>query len=62
MQLAKRVGLLRVLETARWAKLVMLLILARVAAQGSGLSSVRWAAYHVVAETLGLKPFAEDEL
>ena len=33
-QLAERVGLLRVLGTERWAKLVLLLILARVAAQG----------------------------
>jgi transposase len=61
-QLAERVGLLRVLGTERWAKLVMFLILARVAAQGSRLSAVRWAAHHAVAETLGLKPFDEDDL
>jgi transposase len=61
-QLAERVGLLRVLGTERWAKLVLLLILARVAAQGSRLSAVRWAAHHAVAETLGLKRFDEDDL
>jgi transposase len=61
-QLAERVGLLRVLGTERWAKLVLFLILARVAAQGSRLSAVRWAAHHAVAETLGLKRFDEDDL
>jgi transposase len=61
-QLAERVGLLRVLGTERWAKLVLLLILARVATQGSRLSAVRWAAQHAVAETLGLKRFDEDDL
>jgi transposase len=61
-QLAERVGLLQVFGSERWAKLVLLLILARVAAQGSRLSAVRWAPQHAVAETLGLKPFDEDDL
>ena len=61
-QLAERVGLLPVLGTERWAKLVLFLVLARVAAQGSRLSAVRWAAQHAVAETLGLGPFDEDDL
>jgi transposase len=61
-QLAERVGLFRVLGTERWAKLVLFLILARVAAQGSRLSAVRWAAHHAVAETLGLGHFDEDDL
>src|SRR5262249_52666517 len=61
-QLAERVGLLQVLGSERWAKLVLFLILARVAAQGSRLSAVRWAAQHAVAETLGLGPFDEDDL
>ena len=61
-QLAERVGLLQVLGSERWAKLVLFLILARVAAQGSRLSAVRWATQHAVAETLGLKPFDEDDL
>ena len=50
-QLAGRVGLRRVLGTERGATLVLLLILARVAAQGSRRSAVRWAAHHAVAET-----------
>jgi hypothetical protein len=51
-----------VFGSERWAKLVLFLILARVAAQGSRLSAVRWAPQHAVAETLGLKPFDEDDL
>jgi len=61
-QLAERVGLLQVFGSERWAKLVLFLILARVAAQGSRLSAVRWATQHAVAETLGLKRFDEDDL
>jgi transposase len=61
-QLAARVGLLQVLGSARWATLVLFLILARVAAQGSRLSAVRWATQHAVAETLGLQHFDEDDL
>ena len=61
-QLAERVGLLQVLGAERWGKLVLFLILARVAAQGSRLSAVRWATQHAVAETLGLKHFDEEDL
>lgn len=61
-QLAERVGLTRVLGTERLGKLALLLILARVAHQGSRLSTVRWAANHAVAETLGLGRFDEDDL
>jgi hypothetical protein len=61
-QLAERVGLLQVLGAERWAQLVLVLIVARVAAQGSRLSAVRWAAQHAVAETRGLKRWDEDDL
>jgi IS4 transposase len=61
-QLAERIGRLQVLGSERWANLVLFLILARVAAQGSRLSAVRWATQHAVAETLGLKHFDEDDL
>jgi transposase len=61
-QLAERVGLLQVLGSERWATLVLFLVLARVAAQGSRLSAVRWATQHAVAETLGVKHFDEDDL
>jgi hypothetical protein len=60
-QLAERVGLLQVLGSERWAKLVLLLMLARVAAPGSRLSAVCWATQPAVAETLGLQPLDEDD-
>src|SRR5713101_3374488 len=60
--LADRIGLTRVLGKERRAKLALLLVLVRVAAQGSRLSAVRWAANHAVAETLGLGGFDEDDL
>src|SRR5574341_742043 len=49
-QLADRIGLTRVLGKDRLAKLALLLVLVRVAAQGSRLAAVRWAANHAVAE------------
>jgi len=61
-QLAERVGLLQGLGSERWAKLALFLILARVTAQGSRLSAVRWATQHAVAETLGLQRFDEEDL
>src|SRR5437016_4882245 len=61
-QLAERVGLLQVLGSECWAKLILFLVLARVAAQGSRRSAVRWATQHAVAETLGLQHFDEDDL
>jgi hypothetical protein len=61
-QLAERLGLLQVLGSERWATLVRLLIVARVAAQGSRRSAVRWATQHAVAETLGLQPCDADDL
>jgi hypothetical protein len=61
-QLADRLGLVRVLGKERLAKLALFLVLARIAAQGSRLSAVRWADQHAVAETLGLGRFDEDDL
>jgi Transposase DDE domain len=61
-QLADRIGLTGVLGKERLAKLALFLVLVRVAAQGSRLSAVRWAANHAVAETLGLGHFDEDDL
>jgi hypothetical protein len=54
--------LLRVLGTERWANLVLFVVLAHVAAQGSYLSAVRWATQHAVAETLGRQAWDEDDL
>ena len=61
-QLAERLGLLQGLGSERWAKRVLLRILARVAAQGSRLSAVRWATQHAVAETLGVTRVDADDL
>ena len=40
----------------------MLLVMARIAHQGSRLSAVRWAEQQAAAEVLGLEPFDEDDL
>ena len=61
-QLADRIGLTRVLGKERLAKLALFLVLVRVAAQGSRLSAVRWAAHHAVAEPLGLGRCDADDL
>jgi transposase len=61
-QLADSLGLTTALGKTRLAKLALFLVLARVAHQGSRLSSVRWAADHAVREVLGVQPFDEDDL
>jgi transposase len=61
-QIADRLGLTRALGNDRLAKLVLFLLLARVAHQGSRLSAVRWASNHAVEETLALCAFDEDNL
>lgn len=53
-ELAKRVGVSKALGNGKWSKLVLFLILARIADQGSRLSSLRWAQDHCVSEILGL--------
>jgi hypothetical protein len=59
---AERLGIVRVLGQGRAGKLALFLVLARVAAQGSRLSAVRWAEEQAVAEVLGLSRFDEDDL
>ena len=61
-EIAQRLNIVRSLGNNQAAKLALFLILARVAHQGSRLSSVRWAADHAVAETLGITEFDEDDL
>jgi transposase len=61
-QLADSLGLTAALGKTRLAKLALLLVLARVAHQGSRLSAVRWAQDQAVAEVLGLGAFDEDDL
>ena len=61
-RLADQLGLTAALGKTRLAKLALLLVLARVAHQGSRLSAVRWAQDQAVAEVLGLGAFDEDDL
>ena len=61
-QVAASIGLWRALGNDRNAQLIKFLILARIAHQGSRLSSVRWAKDHAVEEILGLGDFDEDDL
>jgi hypothetical protein len=60
--LAERVGRLQGLGATRWATRVLLLMWAPVAAPGSRLSAVRGATPPAVAETLGLKRLAAEDL
>ncbi|MFN3325003.1 MAG: IS1634 family transposase [Bryobacteraceae bacterium] len=61
-QVASDLGISGALGHNRLGKLALFLVLARVAHQGSRLSSVRWARDHAVAEVLGLTDFDEDDL
>jgi hypothetical protein len=56
------VAIERALGHSRLGKLALFLVLARVCAQGSRLSAVRWAEDQAVAEALGLGRFDEDDL
>lgn len=59
---ASEIGIGAALGSKRAGKLALFLVLARVAHQGSRLSSVRWARDHAVAEVLGLEAFDEEDL
>jgi len=61
-EIAHRLGMVSALGQTRLAKLALVLVLARVAHQGSRLSAVRWAQEHAVTEVLGLGAFDEDDL
>ena len=56
------VGITKALGQSRQAKLCEFLICARIAAQGSRLSAVRWSQAHAVEEILGVTEFNEDDL
>jgi transposase len=60
--IARRCGVAGALGASRKGRLVLFLVLARIAHQGSRLSAVRWAQDHAVKAVLGLKGFDEDEL
>lgn len=52
----------KIFGKSRTAVLVKLLVLARIAHQGSRLSTARWAKDHAVDEILGIGSFDEDDL
>lgn len=55
-------GILRALGRGRLGRLILFLVIARVAHQRSRLSAVRWAEQHAVREVLSLESFDEDDL
>lgn len=59
---AAEIGIGPALGRNRAGKLALFLVLARIAHQGSRLSSVRWARDQAVAEVLGLAAFDEEDL
>lgn len=61
-EIANKLGIIRALGKDLMAKLVLFLILARVAHQGSRLSAVRWAQNHAVTEILATPEFDENDL
>ena len=61
-QVALELGITAALGKSRLGKLALLIVLVRLAHQGSRLSSVRWAENHAVTEVLGLNRFDEDDL
>lgn len=60
--IAKEIGLVDALGPSRRGKLALFLVLARICARGSRLSSMRWAANHAIAQVLDLGPFDEEDL
>ena len=61
-QVALELVITAALGKSRLGKLALLIVLVRLAHQGSRLSSVRWAEDHAVAEVLGVNRFDEDDL
>jgi hypothetical protein len=59
---ADDLGFTTALGRHRLGRLALLLVLARLAHQGSRLSAVRWAADHAVDEVLGVQAFDEEDL
>jgi hypothetical protein len=59
--LARHCGLIRALGTSRSARMVVFLVIARIAHQGSRLSAVRWMSDHAISHVLKLNAFDEDD-
>jgi transposase len=63
MQIAKRLGIQKIIGKGRQSKLVLWLVISSVIAQGSRLSAVRLAKQHAACDILGIKEsFNEDDL
>jgi transposase len=60
--LAQHCGLVRVLGASKLGKLVLFLVLARIAHHGSRLSAIRWMSDHAVSHILKLNAFDENDL
>ena len=62
-QLAKKLGIVKILGNTKQAKLVLWLIMATLIEQGSRLSATRLAKRHAVCDILGIENgFSEDDL
>jgi transposase len=61
-QIARQLGIVRILGSSRQGKLALWQVIARVIDQGSRLSAVRLAACSAACEVLGLSAFHEDHL
>jgi len=61
-QVTDKLGLSSALGGSRQGKLALFMVLARIAAQGSRLSSIRWSEGQAIREVLSLEPFDEDDL
>jgi transposase len=59
---ADRIGITRALKKTKLSGLILFLVLARIAHQGSRLSAVRWSKDHAVKEILNVDEFDEDDL
>lgn len=60
--LAKKIGLDRILGRTEKGRLALLLVFARLMIQGSRLKAARWAEEEAVEEVLGIGSFTEDDL
>jgi transposase len=61
-EICDQLGIIRALGRGRLGRLILFLVVARLAHQRSRLSAVRWAEQHAVREVLSLDSFDEDDL
>ncbi len=61
-QIAKKMGIIKVLGSSNFSKLVQVMIYGRILNQGSRLSLVSWQNDEAIPEVIGIKRFNEDQL